>query len=324
MARIRANRAIDRVIRVTGARRPATACMGGRRATGLDMMPAATSDSVSPAMTVDVEELYRQHLSDSDRRLLRSIGADNAGLSRALAAPALEAAVFAGDVRDGTLVATSPFLTFAVAVHRTAARLETASFVEERWAQRQRIPVFDVAPLRDLLAAPVRRFFLVELLASYTHVASGATWERTRRGWRRHRFSELDPVRFAGLLEVVEPAERSGIYRRLGDLALFLTGVFPDHRSVLELGGVPAARLLRLSGLPPADGVFDGPGILEYLGARWYRMAALSARAQGATLTGTMAVAEDISKRFDDSRRALNVVTDRYLFPLRERWFGVG
>jgi hypothetical protein len=276
-------------------------------------------------MSVNIEDLYRQHLSDNDRRLLSTMGAADAALSRALAGPALEAAVFGGDDVDRTLVATSPFLVFAVAVHRTAARLETASFVEERWAQRQRIPVFDVSPLRDLLAAPARRFFLVELLASYTHVASGATWERTRRGWRRHRFSELDPVGFAGLLEVVEPAERSGIYRRLGDLALFLTGVFPDHRSVLELGGVPVSRLLRLSGLPATlDDNFDGPGLLEYLGARWYRMAAQSARSHGVTLTGTMAVAETIGDRFGDARRVLNVVTDRYLFPLRERWFGVG
>jgi hypothetical protein len=182
--------------------------------------------------------------------------------------------------------------------------------------------VFNVAQLRELLAEPVRRFFFVELLASYTHVASGVTWERTRRGWRRRRFSELDPVRLAGLLEVVAPAEQAGVYRRLGDLALFLTGVFPDHTAITGLGGVDASRLLRATGLmPDAASELGGVALLEYLGARWYRRAATSVRG---TPLGSFAATADIGDRFSDARRVLNVVTDRYLFPLRDRWFGRG
>src|SRR5690606_24818469 len=99
-------------------------------------------------------------------------------------------------------------------------------------APRRRLPVFDVASLREFLDDHMRRYFLVELLASYTHVASGVSWARTSRGWRKRKFSELDPVRLAELLTVVEPPERAGVFRRLGDLALFLTGVFPDHTAV--------------------------------------------------------------------------------------------
>jgi hypothetical protein len=32
-------------------------------------------------------------------------------------------------------------------------------------------------------------------------------------------------------------------------------------------------------------------------------------------------VVAEIAGRFVEARRFLNVVTDRYLFPLRERWF---
>src|SRR5215211_5973578 len=111
--------------------------------------------------------------------------------------------------------------------HQTAADLEAATFVPE-WSSRQgRVAVFDAPALRAFLAAPARRLFLVELLASYVHVASGSVWVQTPRGWRRRRYSELDPVRLAALLEVVDEAERPGVWRRLGDLALFLTGVFP-------------------------------------------------------------------------------------------------
>jgi hypothetical protein len=194
------------------------------------------------------------------------------------------------------------------------------SYVEEAWAPRRRVPVFDVGGLRELAGDPAVRFFLVELLSSYTHLTSGATWERTRRGWRRRRFSELDPVRLAGLLEVVEPHERAGVYRRLGDLALFLTGVFPDHTGSDELHGAALARLLRLSGV--THGAEVGPTVLEALGPRWYRMAAASVKAHGGPVTPGVAVVERIGARFGDARRVLNTVTDYYLYPLRERWFG--
>ena len=97
--------------------------------------------------------------------------------------------------------------------------------------------------LREFFAADGRRLFLTELLTSYTRVASGSTYVRTARGWRRRRFSELDPLRLASLLDAVPEAERPGIYRRLGDLALFLTGVFPDRtdRGVGQVDGPVAA-----------------------------------------------------------------------------------
>lgn len=273
---------------------------------------------------VDVELLYRQHLTDADQRLLSRVAGGRGRLPEAFADERVEAAVFAAGPQDGAFVDTSPFLTFAVAVHRTAARLGHASYVEEPWTARQRIPVFDVVRLRDLLADPARCFFLVELLASYTHVSSGVTWERTRRGWRRRRFSELDPVGLAGLLDVVDPAERPGVYRRLGDLALFLTGVFPDHAITLELGGVAVGRLLRSSGVRGgADASVSGRELLEFLGPRFYRRAAASVRAHGDPTTNALAVVGQISERFGEARRILNTVTDYYLFPVRERWFGM-
>ena len=295
-------------------------------------------------MTVDVDHAYLQHLSEADRELVAAVAGRGAALSEALVDPRLELLVFGpasavpsessavyapeppgpAGTHDPRLVAVSPFLTFAVAVHRGAARLDEVTFVEERWAPRRRVPVFDVGSLRDLLDHPARRLFLIELLASYTRVASGATWERTRRGWRRRRFSELDPVRLAGLLEAVEPAERAGIYRRLGDLALFLTGVFPDHPTVFDLGGAGTERLLRYSGLrPDRDGGAEGLQLLEELGSRWYAMASRSARRHGVPLTAGLAVVEEMGRRFADARRVLNVITDWYLFPLRDRWFGI-
>ena len=100
----------------------------------------------------------------------------------------------------------------------------------------------------------------MEHLASYTGVASGASREAhpSRLG---RRLSELDPVRLTAMLEQVPLPERSGVYRRLGVLWLFLTG-FADRRSHL-------AGALRSA----------GRSLVEALGQRWYRQAARFLRA---------------------------------------------
>jgi hypothetical protein len=127
----------------------------------------------------------------------------------------------------------------------------------------------------------------------------------------------------AELLDVVEPAERPGIYRRLGDLALFLTGVFPDNTARLDVSPVALSRLTRLSRLQgsPAES-FDGLELMEELGRRFYELAVRAARSHGAPPTLGLTVVGQIADNFRDTRRTLNVVTDWYLFPLRERWFG--
>jgi hypothetical protein len=280
---------------------------------------------------------YLEHLSDADLALLGStaeglpaerVRADPALVERLLDDRRTFQAVFGAPGRAEPLLRASPFLVFALAIQRGAEDLRKAAFVGEWAGPRQRLPVFDAASLRDFLAAPARRLFLAELLASYVHVASGSVLVQTRRGWRRQRFSELDPVRLAALLDVVPADERVGIYRRLGDLALFLTGVFPDHTATHAFTPVDAGRLLRHAGLERAEARHAGPpaepsrgsggvALLERLGRRWYRLAYQSAPVR----TAPLRVMDEVAERFDQARRTLNLVTDSYLFPFRARWF---
>ncbi len=139
----------------------------------------------------------------------------------------------------------SPFLTFAVAVHRSATELASMGHVAERTGPRQRVPLFDAPALREFLGSPARKLFLAELLASFTRVASGRYRVRGGGRTRTRRFSELDPVRLAGLLDGVADAEKPGVYRRLGDVSLFLAGVFPDYATLYGVGPASVARLLR-------------------------------------------------------------------------------
>ena len=275
-----------------------------------------------------VGPLYLEHLSDADLRVLAAAtevdGAarrDPGRIEAMIDSPAVFRRLFGTPGRD-PLLQGSPFLLFAVLVHRAVRDLGQASFVEEWVGPRQRVPVFDVGGLRDFGADPMHRFFLAELLASYTHVASGSVLVQTRRGWRRRHFSELDPLRLIELAELLPVAERASVYRRLGDLSLFLTGVFPDYAAERLVVARERRRLERA--LATADRSAterrDGIWLLESLGRRAYRIAQQAADRRTA-MAGVLA---EVSQNFAVARRVLHFMTDRYLFPLRRQWFAAG
>jgi hypothetical protein len=279
----------------------------------------------------DVGTEYASHLTDADLRLLASatgseVRPDLAAVPGLLSDPRVFDAVFgwADESSDPGLyraVPASPFLTFAVAVHRSAAELASMDHVTERTGPRQRVPLFDAPALRDFLGSPARRLFLAELLASFTRVASGRYRVRGGGRTRTRRFSELDPVRLAGLLDGVPDPERPGVYRRLGDVSLFLAGVFPDYATLYGVGPSGVARLMLAAQIPAdqRERLATAPAIelLEQLGARWYRAASTLAPVRTARLD----VVADVADRFRQARRVLNHVADRYLFNAEHPWF---
>jgi hypothetical protein len=238
---------------------------------------------------------------------------EHPGVFRAVLGPA--------DAAQGWAVPASPFLVFAAFVQQATAELAVMDHVPERTGPRQRVPLFDAPALRDFLDEPARQLFLAELLASFTHVASGRYRVRAGGRTRTRRFSELDPVRLAGLLDTVAPAERPGVYRRLGDVTLFLAGVFPDYATTRALGPIDAGRLLRAARLPSSqqEHLASTPAmeLWEYLGARWYR----AARDLAPAATARMVVVGDVADRFQQARRVLNLVADRYLRTADKPWF---
>jgi hypothetical protein len=272
--------------------------------------------------------LYLEHLSDSDLAFLdtavespQNVRREPEKLEALIDSPQIFRMLFSVPGRD-PLLRGSPFLLFAVLIHRVVRDLSQASFVEEWIGPQQRVPVFDTGSLRDFGADPLRRLFLAELLASYTNVASGSMLVKTTRGWRRRRFSELDPLRLIELAELVPDADRPSVYRRLGDLSLFLTGIFPDYAGEQLVAKRERRQLERALG--PADRERaerrDGVWLLEQLGRRAYRIAQEGADRRAA-MTGLLA---EVSENFAAARRILNFLTDRYLFPMRRQWFGTG
>lgn len=279
---------------------------------------------------------YVRLLTAADMELLQSaargaaaeeLRSDPAKLDELLRSPAVFEALFASATERDPLLSASPFLAFSVLVNRVAKDLEHAVFIEEWLGPARTVPVFDVASLREFMAINSHRAFLAELLASYTRVASGSVWQRTPRGWRRRRYSELDPLRLTQLLEVVPDTQRAAVCRRLGDLALFLSGVFPEHAAAHPLQPRHVERINRLlnatsleAPAPPPDelarasGPQQGLWLLEWLGRRAYRLAIRAAGYSAGDL-------RDVVDQFGRARRVLNVLTRGYLYPSRERWF---
>ena len=285
---------------------------------------------------VSVGDGYAEQLTQADLRLIAAVTEqpgqqeaeagrwrhDPATLERLLADPRVFEAIFGpASLASREAVLVSPFLAFAVAVHRAAADLAEVRYVAERSAARQRVPVFDAPELRDFLGSAERRLFLAELLTSFTRVTSGRYEVSVGGRSRTRRFSELDPVRLAGLLDAVPDESRPGIYRRLGDVALFLSGVFPDYVAGRAFGPVNAARLLRAAQVPMGErerlAATPDLELLEHLGTRWYR----SALALAPVRTSRLSVVAEVADRFRQGRRVLNHVADRYLMGPGTSWF---
>jgi hypothetical protein len=275
-------------------------------------------------MMLNYPLLYLEHLSQRDIELLaRVAGIENSALKqrmlespesldRLLASTPLFDAVF-DPSREMLDPHVSTFLAFGVLVNRSASDLQDARYVSEWSGPGKRLPVFDVEPLRQFFEDGDRRYFLIEFLNSFSTVASGSFAVKTNRGMRRRRFSELDPVRLAEVVELLPPAERAGGYRRLGDVALFLSGVFPDHTARHPLPVAHREQLARSAAIGPTEALVEDAGMrfLETAGAGWYRRAVDEAEAVVGTGPSFLRVVAD---RFSDARRILNYVADRYLF----------
>lgn len=123
------------------------------------------------------------------------------------------------------------------------------------------------------------------------------------RADRAFRIAPDDPETFHYLVDLVAAMDTTDGRRRflvrahLGNFALWLGGVFPDHVTYrVQRRGAP------------------GLGYVETLGATGFRMAAESRLADRHGLTDVFRTAADV---FPDLRVALNRVSDRYLFPER-------
>ncbi len=205
----------------------------------------------------------------------------------------------------------SPLLFFAVVAHRAADELAASDWVAEWTGPSSRLPVFDVAPLREFANAEDRLVFVARLLAGFA-VPEAAPVPA----------DHLDLDDLVRWLEAAEPRDRIVLLRRLGDLALFQAGVFPDATGARVLAAAEADRLGRSIGLDAEqlleliDPGSTTPGLdaLEALGSAWYQAAVAEDRSTQPT------VVLDVAARFRPARRFLNHLADSYLHDTPTGW----
>jgi len=293
---------------------------------------------------------YSEFLSDGDYAVLSKVVASNTTFSKLgfrqikndpelleylLASEDLYRSLFGPDGEP--LLQVSPFLGFAVLIHRSAIAISKATFVTEWIGPRKRVPLFDTRGAKRILHDPSSRFFLAELLASFTHVSSGTLVRPSAKGLRKKRFSELDLASLVDIASDADELARLQIVKRIGDLCLLLAGVFPDYAGtmidrspryraavkralVAVSGGDKSSRDLDTEEVLGAD---DGLRVLESLASSCYSYLIRSNIASAASARDALETLERIASDSEAVRRALNFVSDRYLFDYRSSWFGL-
>ena len=205
---------------------------------------------------------------------------------------------------EEVFVRVSPYLMFAVLLRQVRRDLEGRSFMFERDERGRRIPVFEASQATQLLGGAGTREYLVEMLCSFVRTNTSLLYWKERGAWHKRKFSDLDMDDMIALCHLVEPAFKPRLYKRVADISLFLTGIYPDHSSVFT-------QRQRIQ-FTRAHAVAD----YEREGRRFYSLAAREPEPPWPA-----SVFMDLAQKFTVAREALNTLNDSYLEPLRVRYF---
>jgi len=200
----------------------------------------------------------------------------------------------------------SPYLLFWILLRQVRRELEEKTYVYEVESKGRRLPLFQAPDVVALLSEEVVFRYLVEMLCSFVRTNADVVYWRERGTWHRRKFSDLDSDDMIELARVVDSKLKPVYLKRVADLALFWSGIYPDHAAASSSRPLPAWRQRRTL----AD--------YENEGRRFYGLAAKAeALAPFRPAFGTL---ED---QFAIARRALNTLSDRYLKAWRGHFFDV-
>jgi hypothetical protein len=203
------------------------------------------------------------------------------------------------------LLWVSPWLFFAVLLRRVRRDLEREVFTVER-RHLQKVFLFDIDRVIELLEHESVQDYLATLLASFTRIQSATIPIRVRKGvWRRYRVSELDVESMMGYCQMLDEPFRFEPYRRTADACLFLAGMFPEY--------IEAQYRYPLSGqLRPRMRARICKSLEDYEahGQAFYQLAAEHERAKVEGLEDVLAT---LSKNFVLAEKPLVFIAGRYL-----------
>ena len=220
---------------------------------------------------------------------------------------------FIGDVKvfrrvmrdDEILLKISPAMFFEILLRKAADDLSRVGYTFEK-TRTTRIPVFDTQDLVSLLNRESLLIYLADMLSSFTRVESYAVSIRIRKGvWRKIRFNDLDIHSLMSLCDVVDNAYRFSLYKRIGDICLFILGVFPvyaERNYRYAVSGQIRPGIAGRRRVSPQD--------YEKEGQRFYRMAAEHRTALEMELSE---VFWSLHENFQKAKKPLNFIAEHYL-----------
>ncbi len=247
----------------------------------------------------DREELKRQLAEDGEFRT--TLIGDEKVLQRVLA-------------DDEAFLYLSPALYFEILLRNAARDMEASTHTMER-AGRQNIPVFDTDEVVGLLGQPQVLDYLAHMLASFTRIHSYVIPVRVRRGIRRRvRYNDMDIDSLKRFAAAAEGEQLFGLYKRIADVCLYVTGVFPDY--ALRDYRYPASGQVR----PQTTGrVRRSIEEYEEEGRRFYRLAEEHPVAHSLNLSDTFGL---LRRHFIAARKPLSFIASNYLHSRKSQLFG--
>ena len=205
---------------------------------------------------------------------------------------------------EEAFVQISPHLLFSVLLRRLRRELDKEAYILDVDTTGKRIPIFEGPAVAEMLSDKRTRDYLAEMLSSFARTNSGIVYWKERGIWHKRRFSDVDMDDMIELARIIDPKMRPALYQRIADIALFLSGIFPDHAAFF------ATRRKTM---------FSAKRTLkdyEQTGKRFYSVAALETdQVQWKPVLGTLA------EKFTLARLALNSLSERYVKALNKvKW----
>ena len=205
---------------------------------------------------------------------------------------------------EDVFVRISPYLYFELLLRQAIRDIKRDAYTLEQVGYKTRVPVFDSQKVLEVLSQDEIRDYLVELLVSFIRVNQFTIYLNRGRGiYFKKVLSDMDFDLLVEMSEIVDEPYRFVFLKRAGDLALFLSGIFPE-----QLFGERSHSLAKNRRLLSWTNKGED---LEKKGSELYHKASESEIAKERELSPVLTMMAD---NFTFTKKPLNVMADRYLY----------
>jgi hypothetical protein len=213
---------------------------------------------------------------------------------------------------DKITVTVTPRLLFEVLLRSARKEMATRTYTMERTGG-DKIPIFDAPQAHGFIKDDTILKYVADMLTSFTRIKS-FTWPvRVRKGlWRRIRFNDMDLDSLIRFCESVEEERRFEFYKRIGDLCLFILGMFPEYLAHDARFSSSSGRFTMFGRKSRSAEEYEEEG------RRFYKLAG---EHRDACILGLDNVFRRLHDNFRLATKPLNYISDHYLLFQRGKLF---